>query len=376
MLAIKEIQFVDLARQYHSIKNEIDSALQECLENAEFIGGSKVKQFEKEWAEFLGVKNCIACANGTDSIEILLESYGIGNGDEVIIPAHTWMSTGEAVVRQGAIPVFVDSHPDFFTIDASKIEERITKKTKAIIPVHLFGLPADLDPIMELAKKYNLIVIEDCAQSHNAFYKGKITGSIGHCSSFSFYPGKNLGAFGDAGCMVTNDDSIADRARMIANHGQIVTNGVIKKHHHLMSGRNSRLDTIHAAVLSVKLKHLSEWTIMRQKNAQLYSELFKNSEIKTPKIPDGSTHVFHLYVIQTENRDTLMKELAKRGISTAIHYPGILPQMKAFENLGSHLLQFPVSQVYQHKILSLPMFAELAEDEIKYIAQSVIELSS
>lgn len=375
MLAIKEIQFVDLSRQYHAIKDEIDNALQECLENAEFIGGSKVKQFEKEWAEFLGVKNCIACANGTDSIEILLESYGIGNGDEVIIPAHTWMSTGEAVVRQGAVPVFVDSHPDYFTIDVTKIEEKITNKTKAIIPVHLYGLPADLDPIMALAKKYNLIVIEDCAQAHNAFYKGKITGSIGHSSSFSFYPGKNLGAFGDAGCMVTNDDEIADRARMIANHGQTFTNGVIKKHSHTMSGRNSRLDTIQAAVLSVKLRHLREWTIMRQKNAKLYSELFENTGIKTPAIPEGSTHVFHLYVIQVENRDQLVKDLSKRGINTAIHYPGILPQMKAFENSGSHLLQFPVSQVYQHKILSIPMFAELTEDEIKYIAQSVIELT-
>lgn len=361
------VPFVDLHAQYLRIKSEVDAAIQDCLNSSTFIGGSKVKKFEEEFASYIGTKHCISCGNGTDSIEILLKAMGIGPGDEVIVPAMTWISTSEAVSSVGAYPVFVDIRPDYYTIDASKIESRITSKTKAIIPVHLYGLPCEMDEILSLAKKYKLKVLEDCAQAHGAVYKGKKVGTMGDAASFSFYPGKNLGAYGDAGAMVTNDAELAETARMVTNHGQK------EKHDHRMEGRNSRLDTIQAAVLSVKLKHLDSWNNKRREAAMHYCELLKDAAIKLPASPEYSKHVFHLFVVQIDDRDGMMDYLTKKNIGIGVHYPCSLPFVKAYEHLKLRREDFPVSSSFQEKIISLPMYSELTEDKIHQVAELVIQ---
>jgi dTDP-4-amino-4,6-dideoxygalactose transaminase len=359
------IPFVDLKAQYLSIKTDIDKAINNILENANFVGGQPVKDFEQAFSAFMGVKYCIACGNGTDSIEILLQAMGIGKGDEVIVPAISWISTAEAVSYIGATPIFVDID-EYFTIDVTKIEEKITKNTKAIIPVHLYGHPADMPKIMEIAKKYKLKVLEDCAQAHNAKIFEQKVGTFGDCASFSFYPGKNLGAYGDAGAMTTNDLQIAEKARRIANHGQL------KKHDHVIEGRNSRMDTLQAAILNVKLPHLDNWTEKRQENAFYYNHLLKeNTNIIIPKIRENSSHVFHLYVIRTKNRVVLQEKLNQNGIQTAIHYPTALPFLECYQNRNFTEKDFPVAFQFQQEILSLPMFAELKEKDIEYICQFI-----
>jgi dTDP-4-amino-4,6-dideoxygalactose transaminase len=360
-----QIEFVDLKKQYLSIKQEIDHAIQQVILNSAYIGGKEVSRFEENFAAYIGTKHAVSCANGTDSIEIIFSALGIGKGDEVIVPAHSWISTSEAISAVGATPIFVDTLPLKYTIDPSKIETAITTKTKAIMPVHLCGLPAEMDEIMAIAKKHKLVVIEDCAQAHGAEYKGKKIGTFGTATSFSFYPGKNLGAYGDAGGITTNDDALAERARMIANHGQK------GKHNHVIEGRNSRLDGLQAAVLTVKLKYLNQWTDQRIANAMYYMERLKNKGIALPELPSYSKHVFHLFVIQCEERDVFMKELSEKGISTAVHYPTILPLLTAYSKHNYKAQQFAVSATYQSKIVSLPMYAELTKQEIEYVAECV-----
>ncbi len=361
------IPFVDLKAQYLSIKPEIDHAIQQILENANFVGGQSVKDFEENFSRFMGVKHCIACGNGTDSIEILLQAMGIGQGDEVIVPALSWISTSEAVSYIGATPIFVDID-EYFTIDVAKIEEKITPKTKAIIPVHLYGQPANMPKIMELAKKHNLKILEDCAQAHNATIAGQKVGTFGDCASFSFYPGKNLGAYGDAGAMTTNHEEIAEKARRIANHGQI------KKHDHAIEGRNSRMDTLQASILNVKLPHLSTWTQKRQENAKIYTNLLQdNPNIISPKTRENASHVYHLYVIRAQNREALQAKLAQKGIQTAIHYPTALPFLACYKDRNFTKNDFPMAYQCQHEILSLPMYAELSEESIKYVATEIVK---
>ncbi|MFC1613119.1 DegT/DnrJ/EryC1/StrS family aminotransferase [Patescibacteria group bacterium] len=363
-----KIPFVDLKTQYISIKNDIDSAIKSVILDTAFIGGTNnhyVKIFEEQFASYLKINYCISCANGTDALEILLRAYGISEGDEVIVPALTWISTSEAVNLVGAKPVFVDILPNYYTINPAKIEEKINKKTKAIIPVHLYGMPAEMDEIISIAKKYKLIVIEDCAQAHGAEYKGQKVGTIGHAGSFSFYPGKNLGAYGDSGCMVTNDKNIADRARMITNHGQI------KKHEHQIIGRNSRMDGIQAAILIVKLAYLNQWIKNRINNARFYDKYFFESKIETPSTPEYSKHAFHLYVIQTDYRNKINSLLKKNQIATGIHYPTPLPFLKVYSHNNYIPSDFPVAYEASNKILSLPMFPELEEAQIKYITDVI-----
>jgi dTDP-4-amino-4,6-dideoxygalactose transaminase len=359
------VPFVDLKAQYSTIQHEIDSAIAKVISETAFISGKYAKAFEEAFAEYLGVKHCVACANGTDSLEILLQAMGVGVGDEVLVPANTWISTSEAVTTIGATPVFVDNHPETYTIDVSKIEEKITPRTKAIIPVHLYGLPADMDEIMAIAKKYNLKVMEDCAQAHAATYKGRKVGTIGDCASFSFYPGKNLGAYGDAGAMVTNDDEIAHKARMIANHGQIAKNT------HAIEGRNSRMDGIQAAVLSVKLPYLESWTEARRKHAAYYNELLSDLNIQLPIEPDGFRHVYHLYVVQVENREEVVEKLKSDGIDTGIHYPTALPFMEAYKRFNHVPSDFPVAYRQMSRLLSLPMYAELTDTMIERVCKSL-----
>jgi len=362
-----KVPLVDLKAQYQSIKNEIDSAIQECINDSSFIGGERVHAFEKSFAEFLGIKNCIGCANGTDAIELVLKGLGIGSGDEVIVPAYTWISTAEAPGTVGANPVFVDVVDGLYTIDYAKIEEKISSKTKAIIPVHLYGLPAEMDEIMEIANRHSLKVIEDCAQAHGAAYKGKKVGNFGHASTFSFYPSKNLGAYGDAGCMVTNADDLALQLRMLSNHGQQ------GKNNHFFEGRNSRLDTIQAMILSVKLQKLDQWTLLRIKNAELYKSKLQGTKIGLPQNPDYSKHVYHVFVIQIEERDKVINVLAEAGIGTAIHYPLPLPFTKPYEHLGYSPDDFPVSSGMSGKILSLPMYPELTEEQIDFVCDTLLD---
>ena len=359
------IPFVDLKAQYQSIQSEINAAIQQVISETAFISGKYAKQFESDFAAFLGVEHCIACANGTDSLEILLQAMGVGAGDEVIVPAISWISTSEAVSTVGAQPVFVDVHPDYYTIDLSKIEEKITDKTKAIIPVHLYGQAVDMVQLMAIAQKHNLKVLEDCAQAHGARFNGQLVGTFGDCASFSFYPGKNLGAYGDAGGMVTNDPEIARVARMIANHGQE------GKHNHLMEGRNSRMDGIQAAILSIKLKYIDSWTDARINNAAVYNHLLSDKEIELPKVIENGKHVFHLYVIRSANRDELMQTLKSKNIGVAIHYPTALPFLKCYEGLGHTAEDFPIAHQLTKEILSLPMFAELDQEHMELVANNI-----
>ena len=297
------IPFVDLKAQYQSLKSEIDKAIQNVISDCEFIGGKYVKKFESEFANYCKVKYCIGVGNGTDALFISLKALGIGKEDEVITAANSFIATSEAISATGAKVVFVDCHPDYYTIDVSKIEEKITDKTKAIIPVHLYGQPADMYPIIEIANKYNLKVIEDAAQAHGALYKNRKAGSFGDLACFSFYPGKNMGAYGDAGCIVTNNEELSIKCRMLSNHGRV------EKYNHEFEGYNSRLDGLQAAILSVKLKYLDEWNEKRRSVAQKYNELLRESILITPKELSGIECVYHLYVIRTEQRNELQEFL-------------------------------------------------------------------
>ena len=359
------IPFVDLKSQYLSLKQEFDEAILKVVSETAFISGKYAKVFEEAFAEYLGVKHCIGCANGTDAIEIGLKAIGVGEGDEVLVPANTFFATSEAVGNVGAMPVFVDIDPQFYNLDPSKIEEKITPRTKAIIPVHLYGLSAEMDEIMALARKHDLKVLEDCAQAHGATYNGQTVGTFGDVATFSFYPSKNLGAFGDAGAIVTNSPETAEKARLIANHGQIA------KNRHGFEGRNSRLDGIQAAVLSVKLPHLESWLEARRKNAALYNKLLKDSGLQLPFAPEHSRHTYHLYVVQVPNREAIQQKLSDDGIETGLHYPTALPFLEAYEHRGFQPSDFPVAHAQMDKIVSLPMYAELTAEMIEKVCRSL-----
>ncbi|MFM9984162.1 MAG: DegT/DnrJ/EryC1/StrS family aminotransferase [Flavobacteriales bacterium] len=364
-----KVPFVDLHAQYLSIKQEIDSAIEKVIRETAFISGSYAASFEKEFAVYTGVKHCMACANGTDSLEILLKAMGIGSGDEVIVPALSWISTSESVSSIGATPVFVDVD-DNLLIDLNLVEAKINARTKAIIPVHLYGNPVDMDRLMEIANKHGLKVMEDCAQSHGAKVRGKQVGSFGHCASYSFYPGKNLGAYGDAGAMTTSDDRIAEISRAISNHGQQ------GKHNHIMEGRNSRMDGMQGAILSAKLPYLAAWTEARIKNAQRYNSLFNHPDLKLPSVPDYAQHVFHLYVIRIKRRQELMEFLKVNGIETSVHYPIPLPLMPCYKKFGYAPSDFPVAAQAASEILSLPMYPELSDEQAQYVVSKIEEFLS
>lgn len=366
------IPFVDLKSQYESIKNEIDSVISDVISKSAFIGGPYTKAFEVAFADFCKVKHCIGVGNGTDALFIALKALNIGEGDEVITAANSFIATSEAITMTCAKVVFVDINPQTYNIDIEKIEEKITARSRAIIPVHLYGQPADMDPILDIAKKYDLKVIEDAAQAHGAVYKGRQIGSIGDMACFSFYPGKNLGAYGDAGAIVTNDDELAVKARMIANHGRI------DKYNHQVEGVNSRLDGLQAAILEVKLRHLPKWTESRRRNAYLYNGYLKDTELITPMEIDNVKAVYHLYVVRAKKdlRQKLQDHLKSKGISTGIHYPIALPNLKAYAYLNHGGNKFPEAIKASQEILSLPMFPELEESQISYIAEKIKEVNS
>jgi len=361
------IPLVDLKAQYNSIKPEIDNAIQGVLDSTSFIMGEELERFEEEFALFCNTKYAIGVANGSDALILALRACDISKGDEVITVPHTFIATTEAITHVGGKIVFVDINSKTYTIDVSKIEDKITKKTRAIIPVHLYGQPADMDPIIELAKKYNLKIIEDAAQAHGAEYKDKKVGSIGDVACFSFYPGKNLGAYGDAGIITTNSEEIAKKVKLLRNHGRIT-----KKYEHEIEGYSSRLDNLQATILRVKLKYLNQWNGMRRKNARKYNELLSNiGGIITPCEADYAKHVYHLYVIRTEDRDQLKEDLKTNGVTTGIHYPIPLHLQPAYNYLGYKRGDFSITEECSNEILSLPMYAELSEDQIVEIVELI-----
>lgn len=368
-----QIPFVDLKAQYQSIKGELDEAIHNIIDNTSFIQGTAVKGFEEEFAGKLGAKNCIAVGNGTDALMIAYKALGIGNGDEVMVPANTFIASSEAVTACGASVVFVDNHPNTYNINVERIEEKITARTKAILAVHLYGQPADMDAILHIARKHHLYVVEDSAQGHLAEYKTDVegwkkAGTLGDVATFSFYPGKNLGAYGDAGAVVTNNDDIAKKVRMYANHGRI------SKYDHEFEGVNSRMDGIQGAVLGVKLKYLSAWTEQRRNAAKYYIENLKDvGDIDLPFVPGKCNPVWHLFVIRTHQRDELQQYLKNKGIATGVHYPIALPNLRAYQYLGHRPSDFPVASSYQSKLISLPIYAEITREQQDYVINSVRE---
>ncbi len=362
-----KIQMVDVLGQYQTIKPEVDAAVRGVLESGQFILGKQVGEFECASAGYLGVKYGVGCASGTDALQIAMMALGIGPGDEVITSSFTFVATAETIALLGAKPVYVDIDPKTFNIDPSRIEAAVTAKTKAIIPVHLYGQPADMDPIMEIARRRKLAVIEDAAQAMGASYKGKKVCSIGDIGCISFFPSKNLGAYGDGGMMVTNSEQHYEAMKMIANHGSR------ERYYHERLGVNSRLDTIQAAILLVKLRHLEKWNSARQRAAARYDALLAGTPVTVPYVAPTGQHIFHQYTIRVPRRDALAAHLKERGIPHAIYYPVPLHLQKAYAMSGAHKGDLPVTEKAAAEVLSLPMHSELAEEHLQHITGAIKE---
>jgi dTDP-4-amino-4,6-dideoxygalactose transaminase len=360
------VPFLNLKLQYQTIKDEIHDAINEVIAKSAFAAGPFVAQFEKEFAEFCKCQYAIGVGSGTEALWMPLLALGIGRGDEVITVPNTFIATTEAISFCGATPVFVDIDEKTYNMNPDLIEAAITPKTRAIIPVHIFGQTADMDPIMKIAGKHNLLVIEDACQSHGSKYKEKRAGSIGDAAAFSFYPGKNLGALGEAGAITTNNLELATKMRMFRDHGQT------QKYYHGIIGWNARMDGIQGAVLSVKLKHLESWNEARRKNAHLYNELLSNVDgVITPVEADYAKHVYHIYAIRVQNRDTLIKKLTEKNIACGIHYPVPIHLQEAYSFLGYGKSSFPIAEKCAEEFVSLPMFPELTSKQIEYVSDNV-----
>ena len=360
------IPFVDLKAQYAAIGVEVDEALHNVVTNTDFILGKDVERFEEEFARFCDAEYGVGVDSGTSALELALRAYGVGEGDEVITVSHTFIATVAAISYTGARPVLVDVDPDTYNIDPALIERAITSRTKAIIPVHLYGQPADLDAVIEVARRHNLVVIEDACQAHGALYRGKPVGARGDAGCFSFYPGKNLGAYGDAGMIVTNSRDIAERLKLLRNYGQP------EKYQHTIMGYNRRLDSLQAAVLRAKLRHLPEWNASRQRAAARYNELLKDiRSIRTPYVAEESSHVYHLYVIQHPERDRLLSYLRERGVYGGLHYPTPVHLQPCYESLGIPPGSLPITEELASRVISLPMYAELTDEQIEYVCDCI-----
>jgi dTDP-4-amino-4,6-dideoxygalactose transaminase len=361
------IPLVDLKAQYATIKPEIDAAMQRVVNNTSFILGKEVAEFEKNFAAFCHAQYCVGTDSGTAALHLALIILGVKAGDEVITTTHTFIATAEVISLIGAKPVLVDIDPRTYNIDPNQIEAAITPRTRAIIPVHLYGQPAEMDAILDIAHKHNLRVIEDAAQAHGAEYRGRRAGTIGDVACFSFYPGKNLGAYGDAGALVTNDAALADHARMLRDHGRS------EKYAHKLVGYGYRLDALQAAILGAKLPHLDAWNARRREIADYYTELLTNTDIVTPYVPPHIQPIYHIYCIRSKNRDGLKQHLKARGIETGIHYPIPLHLQPVYQNLGYTAGDFPETEKAANEILSLPMYPELTDAQAQQIVDAIKE---
>jgi dTDP-4-amino-4,6-dideoxygalactose transaminase len=364
------VPYADLWLQYQTIKSDIDAAIETTIRDSSFIRGSQVDAFEASFAQAVDAAHCVSCANGTDALYLAMKALNIQPGDEVITTAHSWISTSAMISHAGGKVVFCDTDDQTYTIDPAAVERAITPRTVGIIPVHLYGQPADMDAIMAIAQKHGLWVIEDCAQAHLARYKGRQVGTFGQAATYSFYPGKNLGAMGDAGAVVTGDKDLADRMAMLARHGGLV------KHQHAIEGINSRLDGLQAAILSAKLPHLERWTQARQAAAAIYDDGLKQvRDILIPSVASGRSHVYHLYTIQHPRRDALAKYLGANGVQTAVNYPTALPLLPAYQRFGHTAEQFPNASRHQGRILSLPIFAEITSAQQEEVIDLIRKFS-
>lgn len=363
---MKTIPLVDLKRQYNSLQTEVQAAIEETLQGMQLFLGPNVQSFEKEFADYLGVGECVGLGDGTMAVYLALRACGIGPGDEVITVSHTFFATVEAIALTGASPVFVDIDPSTFTMDVASAERAVTPRTRAIVPVHLYGLMANISEIIDLAGRHGLRVVEDSCQAHGARRDGRMAGTMGDIGCFSFYYSKNLGAYGEAGCLVTNDLELATRVRKLRDHGSV------KRYQHEMLGLNGRLDEVQAAVLRIKLPHLDEWNVARRHHAARFNDLLRNLPLDLPSLP-GPDHVFHLYVVRTPHRDALREHLQRSGIQAGIHYPVPCHQQPACASFSPGIGKLPVTESVVSEILSLPLFPELREDEVQYIADAVVQ---
>ena len=389
------IPLIDLKAQYKSISEDLDRVTKEVLSSAAYIMGKNVTEFEKEFAEYIGVKHAISVGNGTDALVIALKSLGIGPGDEVITSTFTYFASAECISAVGATPVFVDVEKDTFNMDPSKLEEKITTKTKAIIPVHIFGQSADMDLINEVAKKHNLKVIEDACQAVGAKYKGRMIGTLGDAACFSFFPTKNLSCAGDGGMIVTDDDNIATIAKALRTHGSGETgqkaynllNNITEeiatskdgddtvynplKYYNYLIGFNSRLDAIQGAILRVKLPHLDKWNGNRRKVAEIYNRELKNADVVTPEVREENEVIYHQYVLQCDNREAMLNKLKEKGIATGVYYPVPLHLQKVYADLGYKEGDMPVAEYLSHRTFAIPVYPELTEEQINYIVDAI-----
>jgi len=363
---MQSIGMINLKREYAEIQQEIDEAIKRVLESGYFIGGNECKEFEKDFSRYVGSIHCIGVNSGSDALYLAIKALNIGKGDEVITVSHTFISTADAVFRNGAKVIFADIQPDTYCIDPDQVKKKINKKTRAIMPVHLYGHPADMTPILELAQDHDLIVIEDASQAHGARYNGRMVGSLGRIGCFSSYPTKNLGAYGDAGMIVTDDDELALKLAQYRNYGSV------NKYHHDFVGMNSRLDEIQAAILRVKLKHLEEWNNRRRQIAKNYNVLLADTKLILPVEKDYAKHVYHQYVVRSEQRDRIMKKLQARGINTLIHYPIPVHLQKAYSDLG-YKMKLRVTETTMKAIFSIPIYPQLTDEEAELVVHAIDE---
>lgn len=362
-----KVPFVDLQTQFNVLRDEIVCAVEDVMRRGAFILGDEVSAFEREFASFCGVRECIGVGSGCDALLLAIKGSGLGGGDEIIVPTNTFIATVLAVTASGATPVLVDCLEDTYLIDSEAVCRAITPRTKAIIPVHLYGQAADMDAILAVAEEHELVVIEDAAQAHGATYMGRRCGSMGRAGCFSFYPAKNLGAYGDAGTVVTGDPELADYARMFRNYGQK------EKYNHVVAGWNTRMDTIQATILRVKQKHLSSWNMKRREHARRYCELLQDTPLILPLERQGNQHVYHIFAVRTPKRDELLPFLKERGVDAGIHYPVPVHLQKAYADLGYQRGDFPCAERIADELLSLPMFPELTSEQIEYVCVTIRE---
>jgi dTDP-4-amino-4,6-dideoxygalactose transaminase len=361
------IPLVDLSAQFQPIRDEIMHAIEDVFDSMHLFLGPQLHAFEKEFAAYCGASYCAGVGNGTDALHLALRAAGVGPGDEVITVAHTFFATAEAIVMAGAAPVFVDIDPATYLMDVSQVEQRLTPRTRAVIPVHLYGQMVDMDPLMDLARRHNLVVIEDAAEAHGADYKGRRAGSIGHLACFSFYYSKNLGAYGEAGAVTTSDPNLARRLMLLRDHGSEL------RYHHSEYGYNSRMDEIQAAILRVKLRYLEEWNVSRQEHAATYGRLLADAPVIQPRVAPDRSHIWYVYVIRSTERDALRQKLADRDIGTGIHFPIPIHLQPATRELGYVQGDLPNTERVASEVLSIPMYAELSEAQLEYVAHALRE---